>query len=95
MDILRQIQLLRTKINRHNIRYYVYDDSIISDAEYDDFMRELEELEKESSRHLLHRILPRSGLVQNLLESISTLLPIGFLCSLLANAMNIDELESI
>ena len=45
MDILRQIQLLRTQINRHNIRYYVNDDPIISDIEYDELMRELENLE--------------------------------------------------
>ena len=44
MDIFRQIQLLRTKINRHNIRYYVYDDPIISDVEYDDLMQDLDQL---------------------------------------------------
>ena len=33
MDILRQIQDLRIEIDRHNIRYYVHDDPIISDAE--------------------------------------------------------------
>ena len=48
MDILRQIQLIRTKINRHNIRYYVHDDPIISDAEYDALLRALIELEKKS-----------------------------------------------
>ena len=47
MDILRQIQLLRTEINLHNIKYYVHDDPIISDAEYDELMRELDQLEKE------------------------------------------------
>ena len=47
MDIMRQIQLIRTKINRHNIRYYVHDDPIISDAEYDELMQELNQLEKE------------------------------------------------
>ena len=46
MDILRQIQLLRTKINLHNIRYYVHDDPIISDSEYDELMKELNHLEK-------------------------------------------------
>ena len=46
MDILRQIQLLRTEINQHNISYYVNDDPVISDAEYDRLMRELEQIEK-------------------------------------------------
>ena len=45
MEIIRQIQILRTKINRHNIRYYVHDDPIISDSEYDKLMRELTVLE--------------------------------------------------
>ena len=39
MDIFRQIQLLRTEINRYNIRYYVYDDPIISNVEYEDQMK--------------------------------------------------------
>ena len=47
MDILRQIQLLRIEINQNNIQYYVYDDPIISDAEYDGLLRELDQLEKE------------------------------------------------
>ena len=46
MDILRQIQDLRTEINQHNIRYYVNDDPIIADAEYDQLMRKLEQMEK-------------------------------------------------
>ena len=48
MDIFRQIQLLRTEINRHNIRYYVHDNPLISDVEYDDLMQELSQLEKEN-----------------------------------------------
>ena len=47
MDILRQIQLLHAEINQHNISYYVHDDPIISDSEYDRLMRELEQMEKE------------------------------------------------
>ncbi|MCL2507705.1 MAG: NAD-dependent DNA ligase LigA [Oscillospiraceae bacterium] len=38
---------LRRELNEHNIRYYVHDDPVISDAEYDTLMRELEELESE------------------------------------------------
>ena len=48
MDINRQIQLLRDEINKHNIRYYVHDDPIISDSEYDKLMQDLLHLEKEN-----------------------------------------------
>ncbi len=36
---------LREQINQHNYRYYVLDDPVISDAEYDRLLRELQELE--------------------------------------------------
>ncbi|HZK17694.1 MAG TPA: NAD-dependent DNA ligase LigA, partial [Clostridia bacterium] len=36
---------LRHLLDEHNYRYYVLDDPVISDAEYDGMMRELEELE--------------------------------------------------
>ena len=61
MDTLRQIQLLHAEINEHNISYYVYDDPIISDSEYDRLMRELEQMEKDHPILLL-LILPLSEL---------------------------------
>ncbi|HHW03235.1 MAG TPA: NAD-dependent DNA ligase LigA [Thermoanaerobacterales bacterium] len=42
-----RIKELREKINYHNRQYYVYDSPVISDAEYDKLMRELENLERE------------------------------------------------
>jgi DNA ligase (NAD+) len=42
----KRIKELRELINYHNKQYYVYDNPVISDAEYDKLMRELEELEK-------------------------------------------------
>jgi DNA ligase (NAD+) len=42
----KRIEELREKINYHNYRYYVLDSPEISDAEYDELLRELEELEK-------------------------------------------------
>ena len=36
---------LREEIDRHNFRYYVLDDPIISDPEFDHLLRELEDLE--------------------------------------------------
>jgi DNA ligase (NAD+) len=41
----RQIELLRQQLQYHNYRYYVLDDPQISDAEYDQLMRRLQELE--------------------------------------------------
>jgi DNA ligase (NAD+) len=42
----RAIQELRQAIRYHNYRYYVLDDPVISDAEYDKLMRELQALEE-------------------------------------------------
>ncbi len=40
------IEKLRQAIRHHNYRYYVLDDPVISDAEYDELMRDLEALEE-------------------------------------------------
>ncbi|MGC9044444.1 MAG: NAD-dependent DNA ligase LigA [Myxococcota bacterium] len=45
-DILKRAQELRDEIEKHNYYYYVLDNPIISDAEYDRLMRELLELEE-------------------------------------------------
>jgi DNA ligase (NAD+) len=45
--IKKQIETLRNKLRQHNYRYYVLDDPLISDAEYDRLMRRLIELEAE------------------------------------------------
>ncbi len=42
-----RIERLREMIHLHNYRYYNLDDPVISDAEYDRLMRELESLEKQ------------------------------------------------
>ncbi len=42
----KRIQELRKQINYHNYRYYVLDDPVISDEEYDRLFKELIELEK-------------------------------------------------
>ena len=46
---VKKIAKLREDLNFHNYRYYVLDDPIISDAEYDRLMRELDKLEDEFS----------------------------------------------
>ncbi|MDX1586028.1 MAG: NAD-dependent DNA ligase LigA, partial [Balneolaceae bacterium] len=41
------IEKLREALRYHNYRYYVKDDPVVSDAEYDEMMNQLEELEDE------------------------------------------------
>ena len=45
MDYQQEIRQLREELNHHGYRYYVLDDPIISDYEYDRMLRRLEELE--------------------------------------------------
>ena len=46
--IQKKIYSLRKKINTHNYRYFVLDNPHISDSEYDNFLRQLNILEKEN-----------------------------------------------
>jgi DNA ligase (NAD+) len=45
--IAKQIETLREKLRQHDYRYYVLDDPVVSDAEYDRLMRQLIALETE------------------------------------------------
>jgi DNA ligase (NAD+) len=47
-SIQQRIEILRKQIEEHNHRYYVLDNPIISDAEYDQLFRELKKLEDEN-----------------------------------------------
>ncbi|OAI50019.1 DNA ligase (NAD(+)) LigA [Gammaproteobacteria bacterium SCGC AG-212-F23] len=44
-DIQQQLKSLRGKLHEHNYRYYVLDEPVISDAEYDALFRKLQKLE--------------------------------------------------
>ena len=46
-EILDRIQKLRDQIHYHNYRYHVLDDPVISDAEFDRLMQELQKFEDE------------------------------------------------
>jgi DNA ligase (NAD+) len=46
-DAEKEIAALRREIEKHNYRYYVLDDPLITDAEYDRLFRRLQELERE------------------------------------------------
>ena len=45
--ITKKIKSLREQINDHNYRYYVLDDPVISDGEYDQLFRSLEQYEEQ------------------------------------------------
>lgn len=47
LDVRERVEKLRELIEYHNYRYYVLDDPVISDAEFDGLMRELSRLESE------------------------------------------------
>jgi DNA ligase (NAD+) len=47
-DPAKRAAKLRREIEGHSQRYYVLDDPVISDPEYDDLMRELTALEEEN-----------------------------------------------
>ncbi len=51
-EIKAKIERLRAEINRHNHLYYVMDSPEISDAEYDELMRQLRQLEENYPRFL-------------------------------------------
>ena len=50
--VKERIEQLRAEINRHNYLYYVLDSPEISDAEYDELMRELKQLEEQYPQFL-------------------------------------------
>jgi len=49
-DVRRQVEALRDQIRQHDYRYYVLNDPQISDAEYDQLLRQLATLEARSPR---------------------------------------------
>lgn len=51
MNISEKIFSLRKKLHDHNYRYYVLDDPLISDYDFDMMLKELEKLEKENPEH--------------------------------------------
>jgi len=46
-DVLARLNELREQINYHNYRYYVLDDPVVSDAEFDRLLKELTRLEEQ------------------------------------------------
>ena len=57
-SVIRRVGELREQLNYHNHRYYVLDDPVISDYEYDRLFQELKELEEQYTE-LVTPIRPR------------------------------------
>ena len=51
MNISEKIFSLRKKLHDHNYRYYVLDDPLISDYDFDMLLKELEHLENENPEY--------------------------------------------
>src|SRR5665648_1013022 len=51
-NILKKIEELREKIRNHNYCYYILDDPTVSDAEYDQLMKELADWETKYPQYI-------------------------------------------
>jgi DNA ligase (NAD+) len=91
-DIKKKIELLREKIRYHNYRYYVLDDPIVSDAEYDQLMKELMEWEKKYPQY----ITPSSPTQRVGTEPVSGFATVKHIAPMLslANAFSTEELRA-
>ncbi|MBC8401800.1 MAG: NAD-dependent DNA ligase LigA [Candidatus Marinimicrobia bacterium] len=89
-DIRQQIANLRHQIDEHNYRYYVLDDPIIADGEYDLLLRRLENLEQAHPK-LITPDSPTQRVGATPLTEFDTVTHRLPLLSL-ANAMDTDEL---
>ena len=88
--IKAKINLLRHSINEHNYAYYVLDNPVLSDQEYDSLFRQLEKLEKENPQ-FVDPFSPTQRVghpVNSDLESINHTTPMLSL----SNAINNEEI---
>ena len=83
---------LRQQINDHNYRYYVLDDPVISDGEYDQLFRKLELLEAQHPELIIPES-PTQRIGAEPLEAFGTVTHRIPMMSL-ANAMSDDELSA-
>ncbi len=88
----RRIQQLREEIDRHNYRYHVLDDPLVSDAHYDDLMKQLRELEVEHPE-LVTPDSPTQRVGASPLEGFTEVEHPSPMLSL-ANAFDMDQLRA-
>ena len=92
MKTIERINELRSVIDEHNHQYYVLDDPLISDAEYDTLFRELETLEK-SNPEYFNEHSPTQRVGSKPIESFDSVEHSTPMLSL-SNAMDQSELKS-
>jgi DNA ligase (NAD+) len=90
--ITKKIKSLRQQINDHNYHYYVLDDPVISDGEYDQLFRKLEQLEGQHPELIVPES-PTQRIGADPLEAFGTVTHRIPMMSL-ANAMSNDELTA-
>ena len=91
-DISYKIKKLRNQLNDHNYRYYVMNEPIVSDSEYDTIMRELERLEAKD-KSLITPDSPTQRVGAPPLKEFGTITHREPMLSL-ANAMDKEELNA-
>jgi DNA ligase (NAD+) len=91
MDIASRIQVLRERLNRYNYEYYVLNASTISDAEFDELMRELITLESEHPEYV--DPLSPSQRVGGYVVDAFKKIPHQRMMLSLANAYSLDDLQ--
>ena len=92
MKISDTIKSLRKQINDHNYQYYVLDNPIISDGEYDKLLKELELIEKKYPEYIIPES-PTQRIGAQPIDSFGTVTHRITMMSL-ANAMSEDELKA-
>ena len=92
MDFADRIFKIREEINNHNYHYYVLNDPIISDGEYDTLLRKLEKLET-AHPELISTDSPTQRIGAGPLTEFGTIQHTIPMQSL-ANAMNDEELSA-
>ena len=91
MDVQKRIIKLKEEIEKHNLNYYVYDNPVISDHEYDILLNKLQELEKQNPQ-LITQDSPSQRVGGEPLKEFNSITHRIPLLSL-ANAMDIEELK--
>jgi DNA ligase (NAD+) len=91
-DISTKIKALRDQLNDHNYKYYVMNDPIISDGEYDVIMRDLEALE-DANKNLITPDSPTQRVGAPPLKEFGTITHREPMLSL-ANAMSEEEIHA-
>jgi len=91
LNIEQQIEALREQINQHNHQYYVLDDPLIPDAEYDRLFHQLQSLEK-ANPQLITADSPTQRVGSKPLEAFGKITHQVPMLSL-ANAFSSEELQ--